>query len=723
MSADFKEQLRKRKLNTEEELRQALAKASRNMGLKSSAKPLSRTDNEALREVLDALGYKDTMIPNDDFQTPFQVFTNVLETNGIMMRKVKLTGDWFKESVGPYLGYDKEGNLLALIPSYWGHTYTIVGPDGKRARLNRKVCNKILSEDAYTFTVPLPNGKIGIKDLTKYVFRVLPPSCNIHLLIISLAVVLLGMITPAVTKRLFDTVIPSGIIANIFPMAALLLGTAIGESLMSLSRELTIKRLNKFVKIPLQNAVMARTFSLKPNFFLKYSSGDLTNRLNSASRICEYISEAYLGVLLTSVFSLVYLVQVFIYAKALLPIAIALIAFQSLVSYFYYKITARVRMDYEQVKSALSGTEYNLFAGVQKIKLTGSEKRAYTRWLKEYSKSAGMVYNPTAWLSLLPALATFVSIAGTVVIYLLTIEKGIPMSNYIAFNSAFGSVIGMFMSLQGIIPSLALIRPNVQLLQPILENEPEMDTSSRKIESLSGAIEVKDLSFRYAEDSPIVLNKVNVSIKPGEYVGIVGESGCGKSTLLRLLLGFEKPTEGAIAYDSYDLQDVNKSSLRQHIGCCLQNGQLFTGDIFQNITITAPWSTQEDAWEALRLASLKEDVEAMPMGLHTIISGDGGGFSGGQKQRMLIARALIGKPSIVFFDEATSALDNISQKQVSDNMDSLHCTRVVIAHRLSTIRNCDRILVMSNGRIVEEGNFDQLMAKQGLFYELSKRQM
>ena len=192
---------------------------------------------------------------------------------------------------------------------------------------------------------------------------------------------------------------------------------------------------------------------------------------------------------------------------------------------------------------------------------------------------------------------------------------------------------------------------------------------------------------------------------------------------MRLMLGFEQPLTGGIYYDNYDLSKVDKASLRRKIGCCLQSGSLFTGDIFHNITITAPWATHDDAWEALRMACLEDDVRRMPMGLHTVVSEGGGGFSGGQKQRILIARALISKPEIIFFDEATSALDNISQKAVSDNLDELMCTRVVIAHRLSTIRHCDRIIVLDKGKIVEEGNFEELMANKGLFYEMSLRQL
>jgi ABC-type bacteriocin/lantibiotic exporter with double-glycine peptidase domain len=212
-------------------------------------------------------------------------------------------------------------------------------------------------------------------------------------------------------------------------------------------------------------------------------------------------------------------------------------------------------------------------------------------------------------------------------------------------------------------------------------------------------------------------------VEPGEYVAIVGRSGSGKSTLMRLLLGFETPNSGAIYYDGHDLKTLDVRSVRQCIGVDLQDAKLFLGSIYANIIITAPWATLEDAWEAARLAGVDEDIRAMPMGMHTLISEGGGGISGGQRQRLLIARAIIAKPSILLLDEATSALDNITQEAVIKNLAKLKCTRVVIAHRLSTVQGCDRILVMDEGTVVEEGTYDELMARKGLFFEFASRQI
>ncbi len=266
------------------------------------------------------------------------------------------------------------------------------------------------------------------------------------------------------------------------------------------------------------------------------------------------------------------------------------------------------------------------------------------------------------------------------------------------------------------------MKPFVEIIQPILDTEPEISENKKIITDLAGAIELNNVSFRYSENGPLVLDNVSLKIDPGQYIAIVGKTGCGKSTLMRLLLGFESTKNGAIYYDGQDINTLDLRSLRRHIGAVMQNGKLFQGDIFSNIVISAPWLTLDDAWESARLAGIEADIKDMPMGMHTVITEGSGGVSGGQKQRLMIARAIAPRPSILMFDEATSALDNITQKQISDSLDSLKSTRIVIAHRLSTIKNCDRIIVIDGGKIIEDGTFAGLMDQNGFFAELVKRQ-
>ena len=318
---------------------------------------------------------------------------------------------------------------------------------------------------------------------------------------------------------------------------------------------------------------------------------------------------------------------------------------------------------------------------------------------------------------------TAVHMAGMLWIYVTAYQDHIGIAEFSAFSSAFGMVMAGITALGNSGTSLAMIRPILTLGEPILKEVPEKSTGKQTIHTLNGRIDIDQVIFRYEKDAPAVINGLSLHIEPGEYVAIVGRSGCGKSTLLRLLLGFEEPEQGAVYYDNCDLGSLDKQSLRRNIGIVLQDGKLFSGDIFSNITISAPWMTMEDAWEAAEKAGMAESIRRMPMGMYTMITEGGGGISGGQKQRLLIARALCSKPSIIMLDEATSALDNITQKIVTDSLDAMNCTRIVIAHRLSTIRSCSRIIVLDKGMIAEDGTYEELMAGNGIFTELVRRQM
>lgn len=721
--AIYLNQIEKRRAAEKAALSEVEEKTSQRLGLFRRASAVPQDDQSALRQVLDALGVTDYELEDDEMLSAEELLTGILRPRGIMMRDIRLTGQWWMECVGPLLGQTKDGRLVALTPTRSGLGYQFREQDGSVRKVGRKEMASTLKPSAITFTKALPQRTLTLKDLVRFTWNTVSGPNMMLLIVCTLVVALLGMFTPMANKLIFDTVIPTGDASDLLPITGLLIGATIGTLLFMLTRNLYIIRIQHIVELHVQNAVMARTFLLSPTFFSKNSSGELTAKLQNVSTLASLVNETIVGALLTALLSIVYLVQVYIYGGQLLWPALAIVAFQVLLLVLNYRHTASMQMQYTDRASKLSGMEYNLFAGIQKIKLTGSENRAFARWLDHYSESARFLYNPPFAGRLYPALSAILGLGGTMLIFWSTLSNGVSPSNYIAFSSAFGMITAALAQLNTVVPDLARIKPLLESVRPILEAVPEIEDKSPQVEDLFGGIEVSGVSFRYQEDGPMILDDLSLKIVPGEYVGIVGKSGCGKSTLMRLMLGFEQPLSGGIYYDNYDLSKVDKASLRRKIGCCLQSGSLFTGDLFHNITITAPWATHDDAWEALRMACLEEDVRRMPMGLHTMVTEGGGGFSGGQKQRILIARALISKPDIIFFDEATSALDNISQKAVSDNLGSLMCTRVVIAHRLSTIRHCDRIIVLDKGKIAEEGTFEQLMANKGLFYEMSIRQM
>ena len=716
-------QINKRRAAEKAALAEVNENTSKRLGLLDKKRVVPQDDESALRQVLEALGITDYELEDDDMLTPEEQLTGILRPRGIMMRDIRLTGEWWRECVGPLLGYAKDGRLVALTPTKTGLGYQYRQQDGSIRQVGRREMADELKPTAITFTKALPLRPLKLKDLIKFTWSVVSGPNALLLVLCALVVVLLGMFTPMANKLIFDTVIPTGDVADLLPITGLLIGATIGTLLLTLTRNLYIIRIQHIVELHVQNAVMARTFLLSPTFFSKNSSGELSAKLQNVSTLCSLVNENIVGALLSAVLSIIYLVQVYIYGGKLLWPALGIIIAQAVVLVLNYRRTVNVLKKYTERAMRLSGLEYNLFAGIQKLKLTGSENRAFARWLDHYGEAVRFIYNPAFTGRLYPALSAILGLGGSMLIFWSTLSNGVSTSDYIAFSSAFGMITASIVQLNSVVPSLAQIKPMLESVKPILEAVPEMEDKAPQVEDLFGGIEVSGVSFRYQEDGPLILDDLSLRIDPGEYVGIVGKSGCGKSTLMRLMLGFEKPLTGGIYYDNYDLAKVDKASLRRKIGCCLQSGSLFTGDLFHNITITAPWATHDDAWDALRMACLEDDVRRMPMGLHTVVSEGGGGFSGGQKQRILIARALISKPDIIFFDEATSALDNISQKAVSDNLDELMCTRVVIAHRLSTIRHCDRIIVLDHGRIAEQGTFEELMENKGLFYEMAQRQL
>ena len=718
----FSSQIEKRRKYDATKLSREMMEGAARMGLHYNG-PVPHTDQLAIRQVLSALQVVDYELEDDDIIPLEQQFSNIIHAHGIMKREVQLNDGWWKESCGPLLGRTKSGHLVALLPKWTGRSYYYIDTDGRRQTVTRQQMEHNLEPEAYAFTKSLPLHGITKREVIAFILTSANKHSLLHMCLAALVVVLLGMLVPVANKYVFYTVIPSSNPAALAPIAGLLTGAAVAVMLFTYLRNLYIIRVENILEMNLHNAVMARLFLLPPKFFHSHSSGELASKMSNLTMLCQQVNESIVGALLGGVLSIVYFIQVGIYGGRLLAPAAILYAIQALLVVLYFRTVARVQQQFISRNDALIGMECNLFAGIQKIKLTGSETRTYTQWLNRYTNTTHIIYNPQFQLRIYPALLALMSVVSLLVIYFFTHRFSIETSNFIAFTSAFGMMTAALAEITHQIPEMAKMGPQLDSIMAVAETEPEVSGPSAAISALSGNISINNLSFRYQDDMPLVIDDLSLHIKAGEYVGIAGMSGCGKSTLMRLLLGFETPLRGNISYDHYDLAKVDKGELRRRIGSCLQNGRLFAGDIFHNITITAPWATHDDAWEALRMACMYDEVQALPMGLHTSITEDGGGFSGGQKQRLLIARALIGRPNILFFDEATSALDNISQKQVSENLDRLHCTRLVIAHRLSTIRHCDRIIVLDKGKIAEEGTFEELMARKGLFYEMSLRQL
>ena len=676
---------------------------------------------EAIDEVLKYYRRKPVDIP-EDIKDVTEQLEYALRPSGLMVRDVELTEKWYSDAYGPMLGCMKDtGATVALLPGKIFGYYYRDPATGKRIRVNRKTA-KLFSRDALCFYQPLPMKKLGIPDLLMYMKNSISGGDLFLIALATLFATLVGLIEPRVYGLVTGTIMKSRNMIMLIGIGVFLLTSAFAAKLIELVRTLLMDRINTRTSQAVQASVMMRILSLPVNFFRKFSSGELSSRVNSVNSVCDMILNNIFSIGLSSLMSLLYVTQIFRYAPALVWPSLLIILSTLVVSVAASLIQVGISRKKMKLGAEETGMTYAILNGIQKIRLSGSEKRVFARWGRLYARNARLEYNPPAFVKLNGVITKAIALAGTIGLYYLAVKTGVATNEYYAFNAAFGRVSGAFSALTGIAISVAAIKPVLEMAEPILKAEPEVAEEKQTVSRVSGQIEMSHVSFRYEENTPYVLNDLSLSVRAGEYVAIVGRTGCGKSTLVRLLLGFEKPEKGAVFYDRHDLNSLDPRTLRRQIGVVIQNGQLFQGDIFSNITISAPQLTLDEAWEAAETAGIAQDIREMPMGMQTVISEGQGGISGGQKQRLMIARAIAPKPKILIFDEATSALDNKTQKQVSDALDKLKCTRIVIAHRLSTIRNCDRILVMDNGAIIEEGSYDQLIAKGGHFAELVARQ-
>ena len=676
---------------------------------------------DAIEELLKYYHVKAREVPRS-VEDMNEILEFLLRPYGIMRRNVNLDGPWYKDATGAMLGTRKDdGSVVALIPTgFSGYSFFDV-KSGTRLKVDKKTA-ALIDREAIAFYKPFPLKKMGVRDLLRFMAENVSTSDLSPFLLSALAATLAGLLTPRLNALLFSRVLLSESTALLAAVSAALACASISALFFTVIRAISVERVTRRLSVLVEAASMMRVLSLPTAFFKQYSAGELSDRIQYVTLLAEKLIGAALSTGTVALFSLLYVTQIFVYAPALVTPALCVLGATTAISVLTALLQTGITQRRMELASKERGLSYALISGVQKIKLSGAEKRAFARWGRLYAEEAELLYNPPTFLKVGAALNLTVTLTGTFAIYYAAVKSGVSASDYYAFNAAYALASGAFAQLSAVALSVAQIKPVIDMARPILKAEPEVSEEKQMVERLSGSIELNNVTFRYREDMPAVLDNLSLKIRSGQYVAIVGKSGCGKSTLMRILLGFETPQKGTVYYDGKDIARLDLKSLRRKIGTVMQNGKLFSGDIYSNIVVSAPWLTLDQAWEAAETAGIADDIREMPMGMFTLVSDGQGGISGGQRQRILIARAIAPKPKILMMDEATSALDNLTQKKVSDSLGKYKSTRIVIAHRLSTIRQCDRIIVLDQGRIVEDGSYEKLMKQNGFFAELVSRQ-
>jgi ABC-type bacteriocin/lantibiotic exporter with double-glycine peptidase domain len=428
--------------------------------------------------------------------------------------------------------------------------------------------------------------------------------------------------------------------------------------------------------------------------------------------------------MLSGAFSLTSIALLFMLSPPLAAVAV-LLAIPFIAAATWASYAQLPALTVSEARSAeASQLVFQLVDNINQLRAAGAEERAFARWgaLHRELQSAQLQANHSH--NRLTAFSSGYGIIGLAAFFA-ALQRfhpvGLTLGQMVMTVSVYGNFIATSTSFGLGLQRIYLLQPKLARARVLLAAEPEVDTSQIDPGELSGRIEISHLTFGYVETGAPTLDDISLTIEPGQFVAFVGPSGSGKSTLMKLLLGFERARSGGIFYDGQDLKRLDIRAVRRQIGTVLQTGRLMPGTLFDNILGVAS-GTNEQAWEAARWAGLAEDIEAMPMGMHTMLTDGGSMLSGGQTQRLLIARALVGNPRLIFFDEATSALDNSTQATVMQSLERMAVTRVVIAHRLSTIRHADRIFVLHAGRIVQQGKYDELASSPGLFADLIRRQ-
>jgi NHLM bacteriocin system ABC transporter ATP-binding protein len=644
------------------------------------------------------------------------------EAAGARTREVWLSGTWWQADRGKLAATRNDGRPVALTTDWRGRYRIHVRGEPSR-RVNAAVA-QTLEPAALSIVPPLPNRPVKAWEVVVIGFRL----CTMDLgtmVLASFASSLLGLVLPIAMSTIVDTFIPDQLRTGVLALGMALLALTLCATLLKIVGDLARLRMDGRLSAAIQAAVMDRTLRFPSWLLRSQASADLAMRVMSVDQMRRMVTNLALNTIMNGLFGLSGFFVLFAYSVPAAGVAVGLFVLLAVLAGLAGRAQLKALAQGEAMSANVTSFTLQLIQNVPTLRAFAAERRAFSVWARNAAEMRSRSMRSRRYYL---AFDAFVASYDTIALAAIFAVLGYAASGnhlstgaYLAFIATYQTfLISSEMLSRSVVQIMGAI-PTLGRAQMLLNNAPETAPSAKAPGRLSGAIEVSNAVFSYGANLGPVLNGVSVRIEAGSFTALCGPSGSGKSTLANLILGLDSPSAGAVLFDGQDLAGLNRAAVRRQIGVVRQSGRMVAGSIFENI-LGMHTGTLDDAWAAADLAGIGDDIRAMPMGMHTVLAEGVSTFSGGQVQRMLMARALVGKPRILMLDEATSALDNLTQAAITSRIERLGVTRIVIAHRLSTIRNADAIHFMEGGKIAESGTFDQLIALKGRFADFVTRQ-
>ncbi len=644
-----------------------------------------------------------------------------LNPYGLMYKKIDVSDH---ESIlrhgGYIIAFGDEGDVYVLSPAIIGYNCLSIA-NGKKKHLTKTLK---LKPDGYGILMPMKGDRFSLGSYASLVLRFLSLRDVLPIAMTMLLVTLLGAVAPRVNKYVLSTVVDTGNMNMLFKAMILFLSAGILKVILTTVKSVLLNQMKTRVSLQAQSTVVARVLLLPQRILKEISSGKLSKQISQSRRLAGLIIGMLVDTSLTVLFSLVYIGQMAAFSPILVIPAVVMLLVKILASFLIAKENSENEKNDMEVSMENSRFLFMSIQGIQKIKGLGAEKRIYAHWAGIYQKMLVYRLDQPFLVKMEKVIMSFITAFTTVLLLAIAAPNGVTGADYMAFNAAYALIIIATEEVLNVVRSIYVMRALAKNVEPLFAHQTEGSQNDELVRNLQGRVCLENVSFSYPDSSIKCLDNISLSVKKGEKIAIVGQSGCGKTTLINLLLGVESPDSGMIMFDDRPVNSLDKRSLRRNIGTVLQYSSLLPGTIFSNIAFNRTDLTEEEAWEAAEKASIADYIRTLPLGMYTeVVESQSNGFSGGQRQRIHLARVFASKTNIKILDEPTSALDNVTQKKV---LEAIYCepsTVIMVAHRLSTVKDCDRILVIEEGRISESGTYDELIKKNGSFAALVKKQM